>query len=77
MSEPVTCVKDTFSIEVEKYAEANDETLLEALVFLAEKFGVSDKINSYISRPLKEKLEIEAIDNNLLKRTVKPQPTLF
>ena len=71
-----TSLKESFSIEVEKHAANNHNTLLESLVLLSDHYGVADKIASYVSRPLKEKLEIEAINNRMLKHNVQPV-TLF
>ena len=71
-----TSLKESFSIEVEKHAFDNHNTLLESLVILSDHYGVAEKITTYISRPLKEKLELEAISNRMLKHNV-PLATLF
>lgn len=66
-SDNLTSAKESFSIEVERLSLEKEITLLQAITELATHYGILDKINSYVSRPLKEKLEIEAIGNRLLK----------
>jgi len=58
---------DSFSIEVEHYSTQYEVTLLEAIVTLSENYGIGDKIASYISRPLKEKLHVESCKLGLFK----------
>jgi len=58
---------ESFSISVEQLATDEDSTLLSALAKKAEYYGLTDKINQYVTRPLKEKLEKEAIKNGLFK----------
>ena len=55
--------------EAERTSSVKDSFSIESLVTLADHYGVAEKIATYVSRPLKEKLEIQCIKSRRLVRT--------
>jgi len=61
----------TFAEEIEKIVKDNaDMKYVDAIVYFCEKNSIDiESIPKLISKPLKERLKVEAMDLNLLKKT--------
>lgn len=61
-------IEDTFSEEVEKYA-AESGSYIDSVLAICEKHNIEPKVAAkIITKPIKEKIEAEGRDWNLLPR---------
>ena len=60
--------KEEFIREVETFVRRDEMGYAEAIVYICEERGFDpEDITTFISGPLKEKLKLEAVNNNVLK----------
>lgn len=65
----VVVTKEEFSLAVEDYAHMNNKTMLTSCVYMMDLLQVSYKRwASVISKTLKDKIEVESIKLNLLRK---------
>ena len=63
---------DKFSLEIEKYVIKNQCNYIEAIIFYCEENEIElEIVPKLISKPLKERLKVNAENLNFLKRTSK------
>ena len=61
-------IEDTFSEEVEKFAVENG-SYIDSVLMVCEKYNIEPKVAAkIITRPIKEKIEAEGRDFNLLPK---------
>ena len=62
-----------FSKEIEKIVlESRDMTYIDAIVYFCEENGIEvESVTKLLSKPLKERLRVEATELNMLKRTTR------
>lgn len=61
-------IKKEFCNFVEEYYASTDTNMIDAVLYSCEKFNIDPEYSgSLINRSIKEKLEIDFIDINLLK----------
>jgi hypothetical protein len=66
---------DTFCIEVEKLHAHHGMSMFESIFLICERYNIDfEYVGPLVNRSIKEKLECEAIQKNLMKST---QHTLF
>jgi len=70
--------KNSFSLRVETYAKDNEVLLVSALAAICEEYSIEPgKAPVYINKGLREKIEIEAEDHNMLKEVPAERASLF
>lgn len=63
---------EKFSLEIEKYVIENDCNYIEAIISYCEENDIEiETVSKLISKPLKERLKVNAENLNFLKRTSK------
>lgn len=68
--EEIFLTKEKFSKEVEDFVVKTNSTYLEAIVFKMEEKGIEyERAKKFLTPSVVEKLEVEAADANLVKRT--------
>ena len=61
--------KNRFSKEVEMHVQKNGGDYMDAILELCEKHEIEPEVSGkYLSKPIIEKLQIEASDRNLIKQ---------
>jgi len=61
--------KNDISKEIESYVKKNGGSYIDAVLFVSEKYTVDPEyMNKYITKPIKEKLEIEGRELNIIKK---------
>ena len=70
--------KEQFISEVETLVRRDEMGYVEAIIHICEERGFDpEDMTSFISGPLKEKLKIEAINNNILRSKKSNTATLL
>ena len=70
--------QEKFSKRVEKYVLQNGGTYLDAVICISEEMNLSPEVaGKLVSKPIKEKLQIEATSLNYNINVPKGQSTLF
>lgn len=60
--------KEEFIREVETFVRRDGMGYAEAIIYICEEKGFDpEDITAFITKPLKEKLKLEAVNNNILK----------
>jgi hypothetical protein len=63
---------DKFSIDIERYVRDNQCNYIDGIVQYCEENEIElETVSKLISKPLKEKLKMNAIELNFLKKTMK------
>ena len=61
--------KKKFCIEVMKYVEESQDSYIDAVLAISERFGFGPEMGAkFISKPMMEKIKIEGEDINLLPK---------
>ena len=61
--------KNDISKEIESYVEKNGGSYIDSVLFFCEKYTVDPEyMKKYITKPIKEKLEIEGRELNILRK---------
>ena len=61
-----------FTQDIEKLVQSSDLNYIEAIITYCEEHNIElESVNKLISKPLKEKLKVEAQDLNYLKKTTR------
>ena len=62
-------VKNDVSKEIETHVEKNGGSYIDAVLFISEKYTVEpEQMNKYLTKPIKEKLEIEGRELNIIRK---------
>tara|TARA_Y100001937_G_C7068838_1_gene307375 strand:- start:104 stop:337 length:234 start_codon:yes stop_codon:yes gene_type:complete len=70
--------QENFSKQVEKYVLHNGGTYLDAVICISEKMSISPEMaGKLVTKPLKEKLQMEATKLNYNINVPKGQTSLF
>lgn len=64
--------KDKFAEDVEALVLSTEMNYIDAIVEYCEEHGIElDTVSKLVSKPLKEKLRVQAMDLNFLKKTTR------
>lgn len=64
--------KDKFAEDVEALVLSTEMNYIDAIVEYCEKHGIElDAVGKLVSKPLKEKIRVQAMDLNFLKKTTR------
>jgi hypothetical protein len=62
-------MQNNFVKDVEKYVENRGGTYIDAILTMCEKYGIEPQIAAkFLTKPIIEKVAIEGIDINILKK---------